>query len=430
VSARATASKARVTLDVLGHGYGGEGYARLAEGFVSLPRALPGERVEAEVGEFVRGRAWGRVTRWLSTAAERVAPDCPHYDRCSGCALRHLSRADERAFKLARAREILRRYGPPGVPGELEWVGGAERLGHRARGTFGVSVGDGAPGGPVRVGLRGLGLDGGRVDVRDCPAQTAGFRAVMVAVGQVLDGHPEGASRLRAVTVETAAGGSARLELEGSEELDETLRDELFSLAPAAPLVVELPLRRGPETLRVAVPRGVWHHAAPGLGARLADWVAARVSESGATRLLDLCCGIGTLTARLAPGAQWVLACDENLAAVTALAEALARAGIGQVEVRAGRIGAVLRKLRRDPGARAELAVVNPMRRPLGKKQLRDLPALGVRDVVYCGPAPVSAARDASVLSALGYEMTRAAVVDLHPGTAQLMLAFVCSAAR
>ena len=98
--------------------------------------------------------------------------------------------------------------------------------------------------------------------------------------------------------------------------------------------------------------------------------------------------------------------------------------GLEPVEVFTGRLGVILRKLRKQQ-VRAQCAVINPMRRALGPKQLKDLAAFGLRTVVYLGPSPLGASRDARVLQAMGFSPVHAAGIDLHPGTAQVMMGVI-----
>jgi 23S rRNA (uracil1939-C5)-methyltransferase len=179
----------------------------------------------------------------------------------------------------------------------------------------------------------------------------------------------------------------------------------------------------------VEAPGGSWTHPNPAAGHLLAQWVRGAWRREHSF-WLDLCCGVGTVTLALAPGAERILAVDEDRHGLEALRRAAAEASLPQVETRAGRVGAVLRKLRRElvGQARPTAAVINPMRRPLGASQLRDLPHLGLQELVYLGPAPVSAARDVAWLSQHGFSLRSGAVVNLHPSTARFMLALVLEA--
>lgn len=96
----------------------GEGVARRNRDVYFVPGALPGETVDV-VLDGRRRQVW--QTRLLSIqtpSPQRIAPRCPHYQRCGGCDLQHLEYTAQVAFKQERvARELSRQKAE--VP---EWV--------------------------------------------------------------------------------------------------------------------------------------------------------------------------------------------------------------------------------------------------------------------------------------------------------------------
>src|SRR5207237_7226837 len=82
---------------------GGEGDG-VAAGPVFVPFSLPGERV---VASGCGGRR--ELLEVLEASAERVAPPCPHFFACGGCALQHWAREPYLAWKVERLRGTLAR---------------------------------------------------------------------------------------------------------------------------------------------------------------------------------------------------------------------------------------------------------------------------------------------------------------------------------
>ncbi|MBH24273.1 MAG: hypothetical protein CMH57_07465 [Myxococcales bacterium] len=346
-----------------------------------------------------------------------------------------MSHEHERRWKEEQLRQILGRYGPPGASSvPLDWVDAGERLGHRARGSFRVGEA-----GALTLGLRSTRVDGSLADVRDCPAQSERFRALMTRVADVLETHGRaGVEQVGIWTCEET--GMARVVVQvGSTSTRLPWKEPLRALTGGASVEVivtgeEGEIDRWGPAWRVRVapgveveaPLGSWLHATPRVARLLGRWVTQRLR--GHARVLDLCCGLGTMTFRLAAQAEHVIAVDEDYHGCMALQRAATRAGM-HIEVRPGRVGQALRKLRRElhDKPRPTAAVINPMRRPLGEGQLSELAALGVRHALYLGPSPVSAARDARVMAEMGFTITRAAGVNLHPATGQVMLALELS---
>ena len=75
----------RLVIDRLAHR--GDGVADTPDGQVFVPYTLPGETVEVER---VPGHADRRALLRVETASsERIAPFCPHFGVCGGCAIQH-----------------------------------------------------------------------------------------------------------------------------------------------------------------------------------------------------------------------------------------------------------------------------------------------------------------------------------------------------
>lgn len=446
-------------VEIAGLGHGGEGWVRHPEGgYISVHHALPGDRLRLRVGPRRRGRSWGEIRAWLRRSPDHVDPQCPYYANCTGCALRHVSSEFERRWKLDSLRQILDRYGPSGEASAsrtassqglvLDWIVPESRSGFRERGCFRVQV----RGEAVELGLRSTALDPAIEDIRDCPAQSAAFRRILAPVCAVLERHLDWAHTVSAVEVRTgsAPGGEAGLVLvEGKDAPNPELCAALTEAASGtgssllwrgptgdiecwhgrASVATRLQLGEAGDEVVVEVPATSWVHPNPEGAKGLADWVAAQLIDGQCDNLLDLCCGIGMLTFRLSPRFRQVVAVDRDFRALDALRRAAELAGLTRVEVRAGDAVTILRKLRSERRSIGPaFATINPMRKPLGERTLSHLAPLGVQRVVYLGPSPVSAAKDAAALAKMGYALRAGAGINLYPGTGQVMLGLVMEA--
>jgi 23S rRNA (uracil1939-C5)-methyltransferase len=81
----------------------GRGVARADGRAVFIGGALPGERVEYAIQKRKSAYDAGTLTRTLRASAARVAPRCPYFGTCGGCALQHL---DPHAQVAAKQRVL------------------------------------------------------------------------------------------------------------------------------------------------------------------------------------------------------------------------------------------------------------------------------------------------------------------------------------
>ena len=111
-------------LRIEGYGSAGEGVARLEGQAVFVKGALAGEICQVQLLKVGKSAAWGRVTQVLTPVPGRQSPDCPRYPRCGGCQLRHMTYAEELRFKRQKVQDALQRIG--GWTGRVEKIHGAE----------------------------------------------------------------------------------------------------------------------------------------------------------------------------------------------------------------------------------------------------------------------------------------------------------------
>jgi 23S rRNA (uracil1939-C5)-methyltransferase len=153
--------------------------------------------------------------------------------------------------------------------------------------------------------------------------------------------------------------------------------------------------------------------------ARLLDGLGA---GDGTDRLLEIGCGVGTLTLPLAARFAGGIGVDAVRSAIDDAHENQRRAGIGEdrLQFRVGWADRAVRRLAAGR-ARAETVLLHSIRLPYGPPVLDLLPALGARRNVYVSPAPVSLGLDLAHLRATGWTVERVVPVDQIPGTAHIM---------
>lgn len=100
-----------VTLPIEGYSSEGDGIARLEGMAVFVKGALRGEVCRVKLLKVGKSAAWGKVEQVVTPSPERIRPDCPHYPKCGGCALRHMTYEEELQMKRQRVEDALRRIG-------------------------------------------------------------------------------------------------------------------------------------------------------------------------------------------------------------------------------------------------------------------------------------------------------------------------------
>src|SRR3974390_1613678 len=87
----------------------GDGIADTPAGPIYVPYTLPCEAVE--VAQWAGHPDRRHLVQVEIASPERIAPVCPHFGICGGCALQHWANASYRAWKRALVVQALARVG-------------------------------------------------------------------------------------------------------------------------------------------------------------------------------------------------------------------------------------------------------------------------------------------------------------------------------
>ena len=91
--------------------FGGKGVAREQGKAVFVPYTIEGELVSAEIGREKKQFAEAELVEVKQSSPNRVAPECPYFGRCGGCAYQHIDYEHQLAIKWRQLRDALQRIG-------------------------------------------------------------------------------------------------------------------------------------------------------------------------------------------------------------------------------------------------------------------------------------------------------------------------------
>src|ERR1043166_1425423 len=392
----------RLVIDRLGHR--GDGIAETPAGPLYVPYVLPGESVEVEP---VLGHPDRRYAVRVEVASpERIAPICPHFSVCGGCALQHWETARYRAWKRGLVVAALAQAGIEKPVDDLIDAHGAGRrraVFHARRGTHDV----------LQVGFAAYRAHH-VVPIDRCPVlapELAGAIEAAWALAETL-----GPQRKPLDIQVTASDPGLDGDVRGSGPLPPSLTTRLAALAQTHRLARltrhgELIVQRAQPTVamgraRVALPPGAFLQATAEGEVALARLVLGHVGDAAV--IADLFAGVGPFALRLAEHAR-VHAVDSDAAAIAALRQASGVPGFKPVE-------SEVRDLFRRPLLAAELArfdavVFDPPRQG-AQAQARALAESKVPVVVAVSCNPATFARDARLLIDGGYRLVGVTPVD------------------
>ena len=393
----------RLVIERLAHR--GDGVADTPAGPVFVPYTLPGEVVEAER---VPGHPDRRHLLRIDTPSpERIAPICPHFGVCGGCAIQHWTEARYREWKRDLVVTALQQAGLDAPVGELIDAHGEGRrraVFHARRGPRDV----------LEVGFAALRAHH-IVGIDRCPVLAPSLGGAIKAAWAVAEAL---APERKPLDIQvTASESGIDMDVRGSGPLTAARISALATIAGAQRLARltrhgELVAQRATPAVtigkaRVALPPGSFLQATATGEQTLAQLVSGHVDK--AKTVADLFCGLGPFALRLAERAR-VAAFDADAASVAALnAAAAATSGLKPVDAEA-------RDLFRRPLVPPELkrfdAVVFDPPRQGAEAQARELAKSAVPVVIAVSCNPATFARDVRILVDGGYRLTAVTPVD------------------
>lgn len=382
-------------------GHRGEGVARLGERLVFVPYALAGETIVAEVeGDHAR------LLEIVKPSRDRIAPICPHYGVCGGCAVQALAPDAYGQWKRGLVVAALRNAG---VVAEIAPLIDAHGAGRR-RVTFHAR----SAAGRTRVGFMQA-RSHEIVEIDACPLLEPGLAPALPAARALAKALASNGKPLDIAATLTLDGLDIDLRGPGALSEDEAkaviIAAERCDLARLSNHGRVVALRRKPRVavgeVVVALPPGSFLQATTAGEEEIARHVLEAVG--GAKRVADLFCGLGAFALRLAAHAR-VSAYDNDAEAVAALTEA----AHGQAGRRLA--AAETRDLFRKPLDAKELsqfdAVVFDPPRAGSAAQAEQLAKSSVSKIVAVSCDSHSFARDAGVLIAGGYAISDVTPID------------------
>ena len=435
---------ASLTLEITGYTAEGMGVARWEGRVVFIPGTILGERWEVQLLKIKTNVAWGRAVRLLAPSPERVELDCPLAGRCGGCQYRHMTYEEELRAKRQRVQDALARVG--GVSLGLPQVLGAEApLRYRNKVQF-----------PVAQEKRGLAVGYYRarshdvLDVDDCLLQPEAVTTLRRAFKGWMEryrvpAYDEGTCQglIRHLYVRTNQAGEALCCVVANGTRLPHAPELVQSLRQAVPTLAGLVLNTNTKDTNVILGpnyRTIWgrdflEEGLCGMTFRLSvpsffqinraqtERLYAQALEfagpTGRETVLDLYCGIGTISLALAQRAGQVIGAEIVPEAVQDAQANAARNQVDNARFLCGDAGEAAFQLAAE-GVRPQVICVDPPRKGLAPEVPEILASMAPERIVYVSCDPATLARDVKRFGELGYPAVKARAVDLFPRTAHV----------
>lgn len=405
-----------------------QGVGRAADGrTLFVHGALPGERVEARITRSGKRFCTAETLRIIDKSEHRIEPACPHYGQCGGCAAQHMTYDYSLALKRQRVQDALGRIG--GLPDAevRETIASPEPWRYRNKAEYHLAMQQGV----MQLGMRAR--DSHRlIEVQDCPLQSEQSSRFLQAV------RPFATEQLQHIV--TRVNGDNQLmgilctrgRLANENQITHALMAQLpqlvslyrCDLAPkpnhaldgrCTLLAGDTHLSEQLHELRFSLSPQSFFQVNRTQAEALIDQMLLAADLRGHETVLDVYCGIGTLTLPLAQRAARVIGLEIVPPAIEDARKAAMENGIDNAEFHLGDASAALAPLLRSH-LKPDVVVVDPPRKGLDPSLIQQILTLNPDRIVYVSCDPGTLARDIKLL-APAYHLQYAQPLDMFPWT-------------
>jgi tRNA/tmRNA/rRNA uracil-C5-methylase (TrmA/RlmC/RlmD family) len=356
-----------ITLTIHDVAFGGEGVGRVDEFVVFVPFVITGETVAAEITEVKKSFARARLLRVITSASERVMPECKYYGACGGCQYQHMDYPAQLRMKHKQIADLF------------------ERVGKISRAVV-------AP-------------------VLPCP-EPYGYRNRIMIRSQW-----NGPAKKLEV-------GFIRTDNKFVEDIDEckiaepTLNEQLKEVRANPPHKggIKVVLRVQPENWEV--PRDSFFQNNFFLLPKLVETVRNLLKAGGTRHLIDLYCGVGFFGIEAAAAVDSFVGVEYDKQAIAAARQNAASRKINNGEFISAQVEQALPELLKKFSPEKTAILLDPPRKGCWPETLQLLRETKPAQVIYVSCHPATMARDLNILCADGvFDLARVQPLDMFPQT-------------
>ena len=423
----------------------GEGIVK-TDGFaVFVPFAAKGDKIKLKILKVNKNFGFGKVLEVLEPAEDRVEPVCPAFGKCGGCNLQHLSYPAQLLYKREKVYEAIKRIGGADIE-VAPCTPSPDALEYRNK----ISVPVCSIDGKTEAGF--FAPHSHRVvPCQACVLQDKVFYEIIEAVKAHMDKYGIAAYdeerhkgyvrhiyiRRGAKTRETMVSiVSAKGKLKNENEL-------VSSLLGVCGDIKSVIINENKDKTNVILGDKcrviygsdyikdmlcgkefiIHHNSFYQINSRLTELLYKKGAEllgdlRGKT-VLDIYCGIGTISLTCASDAERIIGIEYVKEAAENAKENAALNGIENAEFYAGDASEVMEKLSKD-GIKADAIILDPPRKGCDEALLKTVANLNPAKILYISCNPATLARDMKYLSSYGYNADTAYPFDMFPQTAHV----------
>ncbi|MBO5329699.1 MAG: 23S rRNA (uracil(1939)-C(5))-methyltransferase RlmD [Anaerotignum sp.] len=425
-----------MNIDALGSN--GEGIGRIDGYTVFVEGALPGEKISVLIVKVKKNYGYGKLMEIMEVSPERREPMCPVAKQCGGCQLQHLSYEAELAYKTREVQDVMERIGgiknievKPALGMENPWRYRNKAQFPVGRGKDGCAIGFYAKRShrivdtdkcflqnecnDEIIGIIREFLNEYHIPLYDEEQHKGLVRHILTRIGRnsgeimvciVINGKKLPNSDILVERLKVVEGVVSIVLNVNKEKTNVILGQKIITLWGKDTITDSI------DGIEFEISPLSFYQVNPIQTEVLYGKAVELAGLKGDETVLDLYCGIGTISLFFARKAKKVFGVEIVPEAIADAKKNAARNGITNAEFAVGAAEEVIPRLYEEEGINADIVVVDPPRKGCDEKLLETILQISPEKIVYVSCNPATWARDLVVLKEGGYVLKEAQPVD------------------
>ena len=417
-----------------GYTHDGHGVVKVNGFPLFVKGMLEGEEGDLVVTMAKKTFGYGRLMKRSVTSPQRVTPPCPIAKQCGGCQLQHMSYSEQLRFKKQKVQDVIQRIAHLDV--EVQDVLGMQEYTHyRNKGQIPVGMDKGKTvTGFYRINSNSI------IDTDTCLIQSERINEVLQEMRRLLQTY-NNAKVFRHLLIKHAFSSDEVMvvwivrsfqiphEKEMVRELSEALpfvksiivnlnqRTDNVILGDKEKLLYgERVIVDSIHDLKFSISSKSFYQVNPTQTEVLYGKALEFAQLTGKETVLDLYCGVGTISMFLAQQARHVTGIEIVPQVIQDARKNAALNGIANIEFVCSDAASYAKKLC-EQGVHPDVIVVDPPRKGCDAEAIESMVMMQPKRIVYVSCDPGTLARDLKLLKEKGYHTEIVQPVEMFPFT-------------
>lgn len=423
----------KMNLTCTSYTYEGMGVAKCDHFPVFIKDMLVGETGEVVLTKVLKNYAYGRLLTLQEASKERVEPKCPIFKQCGGCQLQHMSTNEQKKFKRDRVQDCFKRIAKSELVVE-DVLSMVYPWHYRNKGQVPVGLSeDQVVCGFYRIHSNDI------IDMNECLIQHDAINEIVQTMKQLLQIYQVGeyfrhllvkvgfqTNQIMVVLIVNNKKIPYLDEIVEKLSENEYIKSIILNINQRKDNVIlgeEEFLLYGEERiqdelsgLKFSLSSKSFYQVNPIQTKVLYETALNYANISKEDTVLDLYCGIGTISLFMARHAKRVIGIEIVPEAIEDAKQNACLNGIDNIEFVCSDAGTYATKLAAEK-TQLDVVCVDPPRKGCDEATLSSILKMNPKRIVYVSCDPSTVARDCKYLEENGYRLEKVQPVDMFPNS-------------